>query len=182
MGLEKIKEEILHKADAAEKEILAEAEKKVNEIKNNTTEQIKQLEREASQKLEAEMKNLENRENSLANVESRKMLFETRKNLIDKAYEEAFNKIRNMPAKDREDLIKKLIDMAKKEIDVDVVYISEKDKKYCKDEAKIKGIETDGGIICETKDGNVRVNLTFGTLFADLREKTSKEVSEILLY
>ena len=182
MGLEKIKEEILHKADAAEKEILAEAGKKVNEIKNNAAAQLKQLENEAARKLEAEMKSLENRENSLANMESRKLLFETRKNLIDHVYGEAFNKIRNMPATEKEDLIKKLIEMAKKEIDVDIVYISEKDKKYCKDGAKIKVIETDGGIICETKDGNVKVNLTFGTLFADLREKTSKEVSEILLY
>ncbi|MBI2208097.1 hypothetical protein HYU50_01230 [Candidatus Woesearchaeota archaeon] len=180
MGLEKIKEEILHKADAAEREILMEAEAKVRSIKSNAATQLKQLEIEAAKRLEAEMKNLENRENSLANMESRKMLFETRKNIIDKVYGEAYNKVRNMPAKDREGIIKKLIDAAKKEIDVDVVYVNEKDKKYCKDEAKTKVIEADGGIISETKDGNIRVNLTFETLFADLREKTAKEVSETL--
>ena len=180
MGLEKIREEILHKADAAEKEILVEAEAKVSSIKSSTASQLRQLEIEAAKKLEAETKNLENRENSLANMESRKMLFETRKNMIDKAYGEAFSKIRNMPDKDREGIIKKLIDAAKKEIDVDVVYVNEKDRKYCKGEAKIKEIQADGGIICETKDGNIRVNLTFEALFADLREKTSREVSEIL--
>lgn|SRR3989338_86076 len=179
MGLEKIKEEILHKADAAERQILIEAEARVSSIKSNAAAHMKQLESEAAKKLDADMKNLENRENSLAGMESRKMLFETRKNIIDEVYDEAFNKIRNMPAKDRESIIKTLIDMAKKEIDVDVVYISEKDKKYCKDEAKIRGMDADG-IICETKDGSVRVNLTFGTLFADLREKTAKEVSGIL--
>lgn len=180
MGLEKIKEEILHKADAAEKEILMEAEAKASSIKSNAATQLRHLEIEAANKLGAEMKNLENRENSLANLESRKMLFEARKTFMDKVYGEAFNKIRSMPAKGREGIIKKLIDAAKKEIDVDVVYINEKDKNYYKGEAKIKEIETDGGIICETKDGNVRVNLTFETLFADLREKTAKEVSEIL--
>src|SRR3989344_5286842 len=155
MGLEKIKEEILHKADAAERQILIEAEARVSSIKSNAAAHMKQLESVAAKKLDAVMKNLENRENSLAGMESRKMLFETRKNIIDKVYDEAFNKIRNMPAKDRESIIKTLIDMAKKEIDADV-------------------------IICETKDGSVRVNLTFGTLFADLREKTAKEVSGIL--
>ncbi|MBI2134746.1 hypothetical protein HYU09_02040 [Candidatus Woesearchaeota archaeon] len=180
MGLEKIKEEILHKADAAEREILIEAEAKIRSIRSNAAVHMKQLESEAAKKLDADMKSLENRENSLANMESRKILFETRKSLIDKVYAEAFSKIRNMPAKDREGIIKKLIGMAKKEIDVDTVYISEKDKQYCKDGAKIKVIEADGGIICETKDGNVRVNLTFPSLFADLREKTVKEVSGIL--
>jgi len=178
MGLEKIKEEILSKAAALEKDILADAEAKANEIKIKAAGKISQLEKEAAQKLESESKSLESREISLANMEAQKMLFEAKRELTDNAYEEAFSKIRNMPPKEREHTIKKLLEIAKKEIDVGTIYSNKNDKTYCGDRSK--EIQVDGGIICETKDGNVRVNLTFNALFADLREKTSKEVSKIL--
>ncbi|MCH7535200.1 MAG: hypothetical protein IH948_05560 [Bacteroidetes bacterium] len=79
MGLEKIKEEILKKAAIAEKQMLAEATTKVNEIKKNTDEKIKQLEQESLQSLHTQMKAIENREQSLQNIESQKILFEAKK-------------------------------------------------------------------------------------------------------
>ncbi len=102
MGLEKIKEEILQKAAISEKSILAEADSKVAEIRAKASKKIRQLEQEAAQKLQAESKSIENRENSLANMESQKMLFEVKKAILDKAYAEAFEKIKNMPKNDRE--------------------------------------------------------------------------------
>jgi V/A-type H+-transporting ATPase subunit E len=174
MGLEKIKEEILQKAAATEKGILLEATAKAEAIRNKASEQVKQLESEAAKKLQSELKSLESKETSLANMESQKLFFEAKKEAMDNVYQESLNKIRNMPAKDRKETIEKLIAMAKKEIDVDLVF----DKKFC--EGNVKDLQTNGGIICETKDNSVRVNLTFDNLFTDLREKTSKEVSKIL--
>ena len=178
MGLEKIEEEILQKAAATEKGILLEATAKAEAIRNKASEQVKQLESEAAKKLQSELKSLESKETSLANMESQKLFFEAKKEAMDNVYQESLNKIRNMPAKDRKETIEKLIAMAKKEIDVDVVFANDIDKKFC--EGNVKDLQTNGGIICETKDNSVRVNLTFDNLFTDLREKTSKEVSKIL--
>lgn len=178
MGLEKIKEEILQKAHSAEKEILSEAESKASGIRAKAKDSIMQLEHEASRKLESDSKALESRESSLAAMESQGMVFEVRKEAIDRAYAEAFENIRDMPAKDREDFIKRLLKAAQEEIDVALVYANSRDKKYIS--LKTAEADLDGGIICETKDGSIRVNLAFGSLFSELREKTSAETSKIL--
>ena len=178
MGLEKIKEEILQKARSAEKEILQEAESKAAGVKSRAKERINQLEQEASKKLEADSRALESRESSLMAMESQRMVFEVKKDAIDNAYSVAFERIKDMPAKDREEFVKKLLALAQREIDVGIVHASPKDRKYL--DAKALEAPLDGGIICETKDGSVCVNLTFGSLFSDLREKTSAEVSKIL--
>ena len=180
MGLEKIKEEILQKATAAEKEILIDAARKVDDIKIKTDEKVRQLEKEALQSLQAEIKAIDNRENSLANIEAQKMLFETKKEIIDNVYEEAFDKIKKMKKQDCEQIIKKLFEKAKNEIAVDVVYANERDKDFIDKDTTIKPLDMDGGIICETKDGTVRIDYTFKTLFEDLKEKTIKETSKIL--
>lgn len=180
MGLEKIKEEILQKAAAAEKSILAEVATKVEGIKKKSNEKIVQLEQETSQKLQAEIKTIENRENSLANIEAQKMHFSARKEIMDKVYHETFEKIKKIPKKEREAIIKKLLEMAKNEIDVSVVYANSIDKDFIDTNLTVKPLDTDGGIICETKDGSVRVDYTFASIFQNLREKTIKEVSKIL--
>ncbi|MAE42913.1 hypothetical protein CMO93_04020 [Candidatus Woesearchaeota archaeon] len=179
MGLEKIKEEILQKAEAAEKGILSEAAAKIDGVKKDVTEKIKQLEQESLQSLHTQMKAIENREQSLQNIESQKMLFEAKKEIMDKVYHEAFNKIKKIAKNEREAIIKKLLEMARKEIDVDVVYANSIDQEFIDANLRVKPFDTDGGIICETKDGSVRVDYTFASLFQDLREKTIKEVSKI---
>ena len=179
MGLEKIKEEIMQKAASIEKQILAEAASKVKQVDASTNESLMKLESEHAQRLASEIKSLENRENAIANMESKKMLFEAKKQLIDAAYNEAFDRIKSMPRKDRTAFLAKLFDKASKEIDVHVTYANDEDKSMV-NRGTIKPLKSMGGIICENKDGTIRVDYTFETLFNDIREKTMKEASKIL--
>ena len=180
MGLEKIKEEILLKATAAEKEILAEAATKIDEIKKKTNEKLKGLEKEAEQKLQAETKTMENKENSLVNMESKKMLFDMKKEIMDNVYKQAFEKIKAMPKNQRESMVKNLLQTAQKEMDVKVVYANKTDAPFIDDSFEVKQVDADGCIICESEDGKVRIDYTFATLFEDIKDKTAKEVSKIL--
>ena len=179
MGLEKIKEEILQKASAAEKEILAEAAMKADAIKKESVRQIAQIEQEMSQRIAIEIAGLESRENSLAGMESQKMLFSAKKEALDAVYREAFAKVQKMPKKEREQVIAKLLMRSKKEIDVHTVYVNSADRALVGN-FETKPLENDGGIICETKDGKVRVDYTFSTLFAETKEKTVREASKTL--
>jgi len=179
MGLEKIKEEILQKAAAAEKAILEEAAVQSSEIRKKAEEKAKQLEHESLQNLQAETKSIENREQSLQNMEAKKMIFEVKKHAIDHVYSEAYSKIKKIPKKEREHIVKTLMEHAKKEIDIGTVYANSVDKEFAA-QFTVKPADIDGGIICESKDGTVRVDYTFATLFHDLREKTIKETSNIL--
>jgi vacuolar-type H+-ATPase subunit E/Vma4 len=178
MGLEKIKEEILRKSAAAEKEILAEASLKAEELKKEAARQIKQLEQDASHTLEVEMASLERRENSLASMEAQKMLFQAKKAALEAAYQDAFERIGKMPKKERELVIIKLLERAKKELEVHTVFVNDADKAWV-GRYEIKPFQGEG-IICETKDGKVRVDYTFTTLFGETKEKTTREVSKAL--
>ena len=179
MGLEKIKEEILQKAANAEKQILAEAASKAKQVDAATSQSLSKLESEANQKLSSETKSLESKENAVANMEAQKMLFEAKKQLIDAAYNEAFDRIKSMPRKDRTTLIAKLFEKSSKEIEISVTYANDEDKSMI-NRGTIKPLKSIGGIICENKDGTIRVDYTFETLFNDIREKTMKEASKIL--
>ncbi|HJN56491.1 MAG TPA: hypothetical protein QGI22_00840 [Candidatus Woesearchaeota archaeon] len=179
MGLEKIKEEILQKAAAGEKKILADAAIKAGEIKKKTAEKIKQLENDVEKKFDEEKTSLENKENSLANIESNKIIFETKKDIIENTYKEAFQKIKTMTKKEREQIIHALLEKAKKEIAVKVVYANDTDAALIGNSLEIKKAEIDGGIICETEDGRVRVNHTFSEIFETLKEKIMQKTSKI---
>ena len=179
MGLEKIKEEILQKAANAEKQILAEAASKAKQVDANTNQIMKQIEQEESQKSASDISSLENRENSIANMETQKMLFEAKKEIIDNAYKEAFDKIKSMQRKDRTILLAKLFEKASKEIEVYFTYVNEEDKSMI-NRSTIRPLKSEGGIICENKDGTVRVDYTFAAIFNELKEKTMRETSKIL--
>jgi V/A-type H+-transporting ATPase subunit E len=128
--------------------------------------------------LALEIAALESRENSLATLESQKMLFQAKREALDAAYKEAYVKIRKMPKREREQLIRKLLERAREEIDVHTVHANDSDRAWVI-AAEIKPLE-EGGVICETKDGRVRVDYTFPTLFGEVKEKTIKEASKIL--
>ena len=180
MGLEKIKEEILQKAESAEKAILAEAATKVEQIKNTAKGKIRQLEEAAAQKHSAEQRVIINKEQSLANLEAQKLIFETKRDTLNKTYSQAFEKIKKIPRAEREAIIRKLLQRAQKEIDVKIVYANDTDATFIDKSFTTKPLDTEGGIICETEDGTVRVDYTFSTLFQELREKTIQKTSKIL--
>jgi V/A-type H+/Na+-transporting ATPase subunit E len=179
MGLEKIKQEIVDKALQAEKEIIAEALKAVDKIKKEASEKAKRLKEEAANRLKSELQTLENRERSIQNMESQKLMFEAKKELMEKAYNEAVDKIEKMPKKEREEIMKSLLKRAKGEIDVKVVYAHAEDKSIIGSSFELKDLYSHG-IICENEDGTVRVDYTFHSLFEEVKENTVKKASEIL--
>lgn len=180
MGIEKIREEILQKAAEAEKEIILDAHKKADGVKKSAAESIKHLEDEASKNIRVQIKALENKELAVQNLIANKMLFEAKKDIIDKAYSKGLDKITTMPKKEREQVIKKMVERAQNEIDVSIVYANKIDADFVDKKFKVKHIDTHGGIICETSDGKIRVDYTFATIFADLKEKTIQDISKIL--
>lgn len=183
MGLEKIREEIINKAAEAEREIIAEANKKVAGIRKAAAEKMKQIGEEMSQSVRAEIEKIEKRETAVNNLIASKMIFEARKEVIDKVYSKAFERIRSMPKKEREQVIKRLLEKAKSEIDVGVVYANKVDREFIDKiggNFEVKPLETEGGIVCETSDGKIRVDYTFAGIFNDLKEKTMEDSSKIL--
>lgn|SRR3989338_11249076 len=179
MGLEKIREEIAQKSESAQKAILDEATAKVEQVRKQTLERLKSLEHESMQERKREIAAIEGRENALASMEAKKMVFLARKEVLDSVYKEAIAKLHKMPKKECEQAIKTLLARARKEIDVHTVTVEEADRALV-EAPEVRIGPTGGGIICDTKDGAVRVDYTFPTLFLAIKESTTKEASKIL--
>ncbi len=179
MGLEQIKKEIEAKASSVSEEILAEAEKKTKEIQKKTLHTVKQLEEEAHRKLKADMDSLKNKESSLASMEMNKLLSQARKEEIAAVYGESEKQIAKLPKQTREKAVKKLIEKSAKQIEVARVYANADDLAFVQG-FETQKIQTAGGVICETKDGTIRIDCTFGLLFKHTKETTMPKVSTML--
>jgi V/A-type H+-transporting ATPase subunit E len=180
MGLEKIKEEIQQKAQEVAQAILSEAEQRAEGIREEAEREMARLQEETDARLSEEPRTLEKREAALRESVSNRMLFESKKDILDQVYQRAYEKIVAMPTEDRRKLIAAMLNKARDEIDVARVYVNDADKALLSSSVDTRPLQTDGGIICETEDGKVRVDYRFSTLFEDVREPTIHRTSQLL--
>jgi V/A-type H+-transporting ATPase subunit E len=180
MGLEKIKEEIQQKAEAVAEAVLREAERRAKGIRDEAEREMARLQAETDARLSREPQILEKREAALRESVSSRMLLEAKKDILDEVYQRAYRKITEMPKEDRRRLIAALLSKAQQEIDVARIYVNDVDGAFLNASIETKPLRTDGGIICETADGRVRVDYRFSTLFENVREPTIHRTSQIL--
>jgi len=179
MGLKEVEEEIRRNIRSNVNSIKSEKKNEADQILAEANERINQLEIERKTEISTISKGITL---ALSMMESKKIDLETRKKLLDEVYGKLTDKIYSIKGKERDDLINKLIKKGKNEIDVGVVYSNEEDsakvKKICGKGIKFGGeINTRGGVILETKTGEVSVDYTFESLLNDFRRNTSADVA-----
>lgn len=121
-----------------------------------------------------------------ANLEVKKLLLASRREVLDEAFSAAMDRLTNLPKKEYLELISSLLKNAE---DGDIVYISKKDSKiitkdYIAGEAKKLGkkislsnenIDIAGGMILSNK--NFDKNLSFEVLMFDIRSEVETSIS-----
>ena len=179
MGLESVKEEVIRQAKEQETAILASARKEANAISRETEKKIEEI----REKSEAEAKRmidvLKMQSKASAELESRKIVLEAKKQMIDSLFEEAKKKLESLDEKKREYLIKKLVEKAGKEIEIASIRCGKKDAKF------LKGVNTAatdiiGGIIAENKDNTIRVDYSFDTMLESIKETELQNINKVL--
>lgn len=178
MGLNKVKKGLEKELEARRKELLGEAEEAEKRYMDEAKEEIKAYKSKRKAEYEEKVSNLEKSELASAKLLAKKKLLNAKKEAIDKVFDDAMNKLVSMSPKKREKVLKELVKSAEEEIDVDKVFCASKDTKLVKNSVASDDVE--GGVICESKDGKSRVDLTFSTLLSEVREKHLKEVAEKL--
>lgn len=179
MGLEKVKEEIISKArqsaDAAIKEGKSEAERIMKEAEKKA---IKNKE-----KIEAELKTIEaaikRKELASSELEIKKMILEEKKRAIEEVFEEVKKTLKNLSDKKREEHIKRLIERAKKEIDVKHVYSNKRDRRFIKD-FETEETEILGGLIAENSSRDIRVDYSYDAVLEGIKEHYLQDLGKIL--
>ena len=179
MGLEAVKEEVIRAAKEQETAMIAEARKEASKL---TREAEKKAE-DAKQKSEEETKKMidtiKKQAIASAELEAKKMLLEAKKQQIENVFTEAKKRLENLDDKKKEAFIKKLVDRAKKEVEVDMVYCSRKDLKFVKG-ANAEPINILGGLIAENKEKTIRVDYSFETMLDEIKESEMQNINKLL--
>ena len=189
MGLEAVLQEIREKGKqeaeairAASKadsdRILAEADRKVAEIKATADEaSAKQAGRIVAQEVSA------------ANLLVKRELLNTQKALLDEVYENTRSDIAKLPESFHREAIKKLLTEAKKEIKKGSIHCNARDVAAAKAvlaEAEFAGFtlgepaDIDGGILIDGEKNELQIDYSYRTFMNKVWESGLKDASDIL--
>jgi len=189
MGLEAVLEEIREKgkkeAEAIRAEstadsdkVLAEADRKVAEIKTAAEDaSAKQASRIVGQDVSA------------ANLLVKRELLNTEKALLDEVYESTRAEIAKLPESFHREAIKKLLTEGKKEIKKGSIHCNARDVAAAKAvlaEAEFAGFtlgepaDIDGGILIDSEGNEVQIDYSYRTFMNKVWESGLKDASDIL--
>jgi len=180
MGLEVVVKDVLARGEAEATRIKQEGMDEANAMiagAENTARQIIDEKREQAVEL---IERRRNREISSTNLEVKRAILNAKKELVDKVYDEAIGVLASLPESERETIIKKLLES---QTESTRVFSNTNDESLVK---RISGLEyggtipCSGGIMLENEDGTVLRDLTFDTLLKSVREKSLKQLREIL--
>lgn len=187
MGLENVVSDILK---SAREEVSATEADRDSEVSSIVEEAKRTGERITGEKVasaEEEATRTRKQEISGANLEVRRMLLNTRKEILDETRKQTAERLH---ALDTESLLRSLVKSHSGE--ATRIYSSRQDQPIveglCDEllEAKLTKLEYAGnincigGIVLETEDETVRLDYTFDTILSEVGERSMKQISNIL--
>lgn len=180
MGLEEVKEGLKKEIEETAAAILKETDNEKAKIMASAKKEVDSFKKESKEKIDVVIKTLEIRELASANLNAKKTLLNTKKEMIDLVFKEATKKLASLSETEKQKIITNLIKQARELIDVKTVYCNKKDKSLIGKSFTVKVEEMTGGVICESKDGGSRIDYTFDTILKDIRENNLKDIAEKL--
>jgi len=185
MALEVLIEEIRKKGEEEIKKIREEAEKEAEQIIAEAKEKAEDILKKAKEDAEKEAERLRRQEISGVNLEMKRLMLNKRKEALESVFEIVKDRIKQMDSDTKRRLVENLI--KKNAVGEMVIYSSKDDEPIVREvisgmsELRYGGnIDCLGGVILESLDGEVRINLTFDELLKQLYEQKMGEVSKIL--
>ncbi|MEI7826437.1 MAG: V-type ATP synthase subunit E family protein [Euryarchaeota archaeon] len=180
MGLEVVVKDVLARGEAEATRIKQEGMDEANAIIAGAENTARQLLDEKSEQAVELIERRRNREISSANLEVKRAILNAKKELLDKVYDEAVGVLASLPESERETIIKKLLES---QTESTRVFSNTNDESLVKRISRLEyggTIPCSGGIMLENEDGTVIHDLTFDTLLKSVREKSLKQLREIL--
>lgn len=183
MGLEKLVEDILQKGNERAREIIRIGEAERDEQVRSADESMREAREKAEKKTEAQIAQMEQHELSSAELESRKTLLAAQREVLEDLKVRSLEELANYPEDKRQRLYEKLFVKAKGILGDCTVYSNKGDSASLNPPAGVvKGgvIDCAGGLVFESKDGDVRLDYRFETLLDEIwNEKMSEIYSQL---
>ncbi len=180
MTLQNVKKELLQEAKKEESKILAEAEKEAVEIKKKIKEEIMQYKKEAHQHLEEMTEGSKKKILAAAQFDGQRLLNTAKKEAVEHVLEKVKEKLISSAERERKEFLTELLEKAKKEISIARIYVASQDADLLSGNFAMVKATIAGGLMAETNDGSMRVNLSVEELLQSVREEHSAELNEVL--
>lgn len=183
MSLEKVSDEIVleakKEAEKIKDEARREAERIILSAKNTIEEKRKQAEAETEGIIDAMMK----KELSSAKLEEKRLVLDAKKAAIEKTYAGMDKTVAGMDRKAKEKIYSALIQKARREIEPAYICASGEDADMVKKIAEGMQVLKEsmlGGLVFESADKKVRLDMSFDSALAGVKSGEIKETSKIL--
>ncbi|MBS3116411.1 hypothetical protein J4421_02320 [Candidatus Woesearchaeota archaeon] len=180
MTLENVKKELLQEAKKEAQRLKQDAEKEVDLINKKVKEEITACRKEAQHHAEELLKENKRKTMAAAQFDALRLRSAAKKEIIGRLIEKTRKKLLSLSEKERREWLQKLLEKAKKEIAVATIYLAPQDLNLLKENVKVRETTISGGLIAESEEGQVRVNLSVEELLQTLQEEKTMELSEVL--
>jgi V/A-type H+-transporting ATPase subunit E len=180
MALDAVVESILATSKDKVAQVNAEGDQEVARVLNEARERAAEIKSRKQTEVGHAVEAVERREISSANLEVKRSELNVHKDLLEQARLKLLEKIQNLPKKENEAMLKKLLEPYNlKDMKV---YSNKRDEAFVSSLAPNYGGNLDimGGVVVESKDGALRYDLTYETLAREVFNNRMKEVSRIL--
>ncbi len=183
MALANVTQEILKAADEKAAALKAEADAEIAKINADADVKISEMKDKEDKKLKEAIERLSRQELSSAELESKKIVLAKKKDLLADAFESTLADLENASSDKKLVQYKAMVEAAKKIIENPKAIMSENDSFTAAD-LGVSSVEKDSritaGLILQSEDGQVEVDMQYSTLLQSIWDREIKSVSDIL--
>jgi len=190
MGLEVVIEEIRERGKKEADHIRKETQAEVRSILQAAQEKAERIKLSVDQDVERQAGHIMSQEVSAANLIVKRRLLNTEKELLDQVYAAALSTIAGLPQDFHRNAMKTLLSRALPEIPEGIVRSAARDSdtlgSILSADPSFKGyirgdpVAIDGGVIIESKDGELLIDYSYQTMLNGIWETGLKDASGIL--
>ncbi|MGV8174863.1 MAG: V-type ATP synthase subunit E [Methanothrix sp.] len=180
MALDAVVESVLATSKDKVAQITSEATQEADRILNEARERAAEIKSRKESEVGHSVEAIERREISSANLEVKRAELNVHKDLLEQARMKLLVKMQNLPKKDNEAMLTKLLEPY--DLKAMKVFSNKRDEAFITSLASNYGGNLDiiGGAVIESSDGALRYDLTYETLAREVFNNHMKEVSRIL--
>lgn len=185
MGLEKVKQEILDKAQKEASDIIEAAQSEARAIVKSAEKQAHELEELAREGAERASETMKKRGLAAAELELQKQSLSLKNELVEGVFSQAKKELSQLSGRKREGHVRSLLGAARKDMEVSVLYCNGRDAGIVEaaGDGKLRIVNDDkisGGIIAESRDGRLRIDFSYETLLEQAKSKVLGDVAKKL--
>ncbi len=114
-------------------------------------------------------------------LESKKIVLGRQKDMLDAVYQRALDRLGNLPQ--NENILRSLVGQNQTDISSGKVFCNEKDSAFMKGLVGgnfARTMDCIGGLMIESQDGTMRIDLRYETVLREIWNDSIKEVSDLL--